>query len=91
VPEGGDAGADENVHYVAIEQHLDQSLEGPKANLTNEGKPRFIVNLCFIQIIQLSLLFYVHLHSGVDWNPSSMIPKYLWSFASIARSLVVML
>jgi hypothetical protein len=46
VPEGGDEGADRNVHYVAVEQDLDQRPEGTKANLANEGKPRFIINLC---------------------------------------------
>jgi hypothetical protein len=46
VPEGGDKGADGDVHYVAVGKDLDQSLEGPKANLANEGKPR-IINLSF--------------------------------------------
>jgi hypothetical protein len=41
VLEGGDEGADGDMHYVAVEQDLDQSPEGPKANLANEGKPRF--------------------------------------------------
>jgi hypothetical protein len=40
VPEGGDEGADGDVHYVAVEQDLDQNLEGPKASIANEGKPR---------------------------------------------------
>jgi hypothetical protein len=39
VPEGGDEGANGDVHYVTVEQDLDQSPEGPKANLANEGKP----------------------------------------------------
>jgi hypothetical protein len=47
VPEG-DEGADGDVHYVAVEQDLDQSPEGPKANLANEGKPQFIINPCFV-------------------------------------------
>jgi hypothetical protein len=47
VPEGGDEGADGDVHYVAVEQDLDQRSEGPKANLGNEGKPQ-IINPCFI-------------------------------------------
>jgi hypothetical protein len=48
VPEGGDEGVDGDVHYVAVEQDLDQSPEGPKANLANEGKLWFNINLCFI-------------------------------------------
>jgi hypothetical protein len=39
---GGDGGADGGVHYVVVEQDLDQSPEGPKANLADEGKPRII-------------------------------------------------
>jgi hypothetical protein len=42
VPEGGDEGADEELQYVDVAQGLDQSLEGPKANLASEGKPRII-------------------------------------------------
>jgi hypothetical protein len=47
VLKGGDEGEDGDVHYVAVEQDLNQRLEGPKANLANEGKPR-IINPCFI-------------------------------------------
>jgi hypothetical protein len=42
VPEGGDEGADEELHCVDVDQDLDQSPEGPKANLASEGKPRII-------------------------------------------------
>jgi hypothetical protein len=49
-----EGGVDGDVHYAAIEQDLDQSPEGTKANLANEGKPR-IINLSF-KIMQLSLL-----------------------------------
>jgi hypothetical protein len=41
VPEGGDEGADGDVHYVVVEQDLDQSPE---------GKPQFIINPCFIKL-----------------------------------------
>jgi hypothetical protein len=54
VPEGGDGGADGELQYVDVAQDLDQSPEGPKANLANEGKPR-IINPSF-KIMQLSLL-----------------------------------
>jgi hypothetical protein len=46
VLEGRDEGVNGDVHYVVVEQDLDQSLEGPKANIANEGKPRFIINPC---------------------------------------------
>jgi hypothetical protein len=50
VAEGGDEGVDRDVHDIAVEQDLDQSPEGPKANLTSEGKPQIInpdlLNLC---------------------------------------------
>jgi hypothetical protein len=42
VPEGGDEGADEELHYVGVAQDLDQSPEGPKTDLASEGKPRII-------------------------------------------------
>jgi hypothetical protein len=53
------------------------------ASFANEGKPRFIINPWFIWIMQLSLLFYVHLRSGVEGNPSCMIPRCLCSFTSM--------
>jgi hypothetical protein len=33
VSEGGDEEADGGVHYVTVDQDMDQSLEGPKAQL----------------------------------------------------------
>jgi hypothetical protein len=42
VPKGGDKGADEELQYVDVAQDLDQSPEGPKANLASEGKLRII-------------------------------------------------
>jgi hypothetical protein len=42
VPEGGDEGADEELLYAGVAQDMDQSPEGPKANLPSEGKPRCI-------------------------------------------------
>jgi hypothetical protein len=42
VPEGGDEGADRDVHYAIVEQDLDQSPEGPKTNFADEGKPQII-------------------------------------------------
>jgi hypothetical protein len=42
VPEGGDEGVDKELPYVNVAQDLDQSSEGPKANLAIEGKPRII-------------------------------------------------
>jgi hypothetical protein len=45
-PEGGDGGADGDVHYVVVKQDLDQSPEGPKANLADKVKTQ-IINLSF--------------------------------------------
>jgi hypothetical protein len=42
VPEGGDVGADKELPYEDVAQDLDPSLEGPKAILAIEGKPRII-------------------------------------------------
>jgi hypothetical protein len=42
VLEAGDRGADGDVHYVRVEQDLDQSTEGPKANLASKVKPQII-------------------------------------------------
>jgi hypothetical protein len=42
VSEGGDKGVDEELQHVSVAQGLDPSLEGPKANLASEGKPRII-------------------------------------------------
>jgi hypothetical protein len=39
VPEGGDGGANGDVHYVAIEQDLDQSQEGPRPTLPAKASP----------------------------------------------------
>jgi hypothetical protein len=48
MPTDEDEGAEGDVHYVTVEQDLDQCPEGPKASFANEGKPRFIINPCFI-------------------------------------------
>ena len=49
VPEGGDEGADGELQYVDVAQDLDQSPEGPKANLASKGKPR-IINPTFVKL-----------------------------------------
>jgi hypothetical protein len=62
MPEGGGEGADEDVDYVAVEQDLGQSPEGPKASLANEGKPRLIINpywLNYATILCYSMCIYV--------------------------------
>jgi hypothetical protein len=60
VLEGEDGGVDGDVHHVAVEQYLDQSPEGPKANLATEGKPR-IINPVF-KIYAIIVAMIVHLH-----------------------------
>jgi hypothetical protein len=49
VLEGGDEGADEELQPVDVAQGLDQSPEGPKANLASEGNPR-IMNPIFVKL-----------------------------------------
>ena len=64
VLEGGDEGAVGELQYVDVARDLDQSPEGPKANLDDEGKPR-IINPSF-KIMQLSLLCLCIYVSGVE-------------------------
>jgi hypothetical protein len=59
VPKGGDEGADEELQYVDVAQGVDQSPEGPKANLASEGKPR-IINPSF-KTMQWFCAMIVHL------------------------------
>jgi hypothetical protein len=63
VPEGGDMGADGDVHHIAVEQDLDQSLEGPKANLAIEGKPRIINPVFEIYVIIVAMIVHLRIMS----------------------------
>jgi hypothetical protein len=65
VPEGGDEGAGGELQYVDVDQDLDQSPEGPKANLADEGKP-WIINPSFLEFMQLPLLCLCIYISGVE-------------------------
>jgi hypothetical protein len=62
VSEGGDEGLDQDVHYVAVEQDLNQSPDGPKHNLASEGKPR-IINPSF-KNYAITFAMFVHLRFG---------------------------
>jgi hypothetical protein len=55
VREGGDEGTNEELQYVDVAPDLDQSPEGPKANLASEGKPR-IINPVFSKLGNYVLL-----------------------------------
>jgi hypothetical protein len=46
VLEGENEGSDKELQHVFVAQDLDQSPEGPKANLASEGKP-WIINPVF--------------------------------------------
>jgi hypothetical protein len=70
VPEGGDEGADGDVHYVAVEQDLDQSPEGPRPTLLAKASPESLTSL--FKIMQLPLLCLC-----------IEIPRYLCSFTSM--------
>jgi hypothetical protein len=54
-PEGGEAGADEELSHVFVAQDLDPCLEGPKANLASEGNPR-IINPVFVKLYNKHVL-----------------------------------
>jgi hypothetical protein len=59
VPKGGDG----DVHHVVVEQDLDQSPEGPKANLASEGKPRIINPIFKIYAINVSMIVHLRFRS----------------------------
>jgi hypothetical protein len=63
VPEGGDGGADGDLHHVVVEQDLDQSPEGPKANLAIEGKPRIINPVFAIYVIIFAMIVHLRFRS----------------------------
>jgi hypothetical protein len=63
VPEGGDGGANGNVHHVIVEQDLYQSPEGPKANLATEGKPRIINPVFKIYAVIVAMIVHLHFRS----------------------------
>jgi hypothetical protein len=63
VPEGGDGGADGDVHHVVVKQDLDQSPEGPKANLAIEGKPRIINHVSKIYAIIDAMIVHLRFKS----------------------------
>jgi hypothetical protein len=63
VPEGGDGGTDRDVHHIIVEQDLDQSPEGPKANLAIEGKPRIINPDSKIYAITVAMIVHLRFRS----------------------------
>jgi hypothetical protein len=63
MPDGGDEGADGDAHHVVVEQDLDQSPEGPKANLAIEGKPRIINPDFEIYVIIIAMIAHLRFRS----------------------------
>jgi hypothetical protein len=63
VPEGGDEGADGDMHHVVVEQDLDQSPEGPKANLASKGKTRIINPVSKIYAIIVAMIVHLRFRS----------------------------
>jgi hypothetical protein len=63
VPEGEDGGADGDVHHVVVEQDLDQSPEGPRANLASEDKPWIINPVSKIYAIIIAMIVHLRFRS----------------------------
>jgi hypothetical protein len=51
------------VHHVVVEQDLDQSPEGPQANLAIEGKPRIINPIFEIYAIMFDTIVHLRFRS----------------------------
>jgi hypothetical protein len=62
VPEGGDEGADGELQYVDVAQDLDQSPEGPKANLATKASPGSLT-LFFNYAITFVVIVHLHFNS----------------------------
>jgi hypothetical protein len=70
VPADEDEGAGGDVHYVTVEQDPGQSPEVCGSTCADEGKPRFYsLTHVLLKFTKLSLLFYVHLRSGIEMKP----------------------
>jgi hypothetical protein len=51
------------VHHVVVEQDLDQSPEGPKANLASKGKPQIINPVSKIYAIIVAMIVHLRFRS----------------------------
>jgi hypothetical protein len=80
-----DEGAWGDVHYVTVEQDPDQSPEGCGTACANEGKPQFNHELmCLLLSFGIYHCYRMCIYvQELNWNPSCMIPKYLWSSTSM--------
>jgi hypothetical protein len=63
VLEGGDKGADEELQHMFVAQGLDQSPEGPKANLASEGKPQIINHVFPNYAITFAMIVHLRFRS----------------------------
>jgi hypothetical protein len=81
VPEGGDEGADEELPYVDVAQGLDQSPEGPKANLASKGKPRIINPDFWNWAITFAMIVHLSFRSWIETLDA-------WSLGTYTLSLV---
>jgi hypothetical protein len=67
VPEDVNEGSGGGVHYVTVEQDPGQSSEDCLTTCANEGTPRVLsLTHVLFKFMQLSMLFYVHLRSGIE-------------------------
>jgi hypothetical protein len=65
-----DEGAGGVVHYVTVEQDLDQSLEVCVSACVTKASPGLFINLCVsLHFWIYLLLLFVHLRPGVEMKP----------------------
>jgi hypothetical protein len=70
IPADEDEGAEGDVHYISVDQDPDQSSEFVWLLVLMKASPSLNINLCVsFKLLNLSLLIYVHLQSGVELKP----------------------
>jgi hypothetical protein len=70
VPEGGDEGADRNVHYVLLSKTWTNVQKGQRPTLPTKASPGLSLTYVFLfKLLILLMVIYVHLCSGIELKP----------------------